>query len=126
MELIFGQPVDIEVCEPEDEANPPAALFLLEHDNSELSELDLLTMELNDEQPLADRIAEKAKFAGNIYPTPNRSVGGANIANTSLNTFVSIDGIKKRKAQTQELPDSSPKKKRKINHSVPVVSKKTV
>ena len=126
MELIFGQPVDIEVWEPEDEANPPAALFLLEHDNSELSELDLLTMELNNEQPLADRIAEKAKFAGNRCPTPNRSAGGANIANTSPNTFVSIDGIKKRKAQSQELPHSSPKKKRKINHSVPVVSKKTV
>ena len=126
MELFFGQPVDIEVCEPEDEANPPAALFLLEHDSCEPSELDLLTMELNDEQPLADKIAEKDKYAGNRCPTPNRTEGGSNRANTSPNTFVSIDGIKKRKAQTQELPDSSPKKKRKINHSVPVVSKKTV
>ena len=126
MEFIFGQPVDIDVCEPEDEANPPAALFLLEHEDGEPSELDLLTMQLNNEESLADRIAAKTTLGEYRSPTLNRNEGAVIRANISPNTFVSIDGIKKRKAQTQELPDSSPKKKRKMNHPVPAIKEKTV
>ena len=137
--------LDIEVAEPEDETSPPvAAEFHVEHnDEGEPSELDLLTIEMNsnrqqtkpgesqgnqDEKDefdfdsdsgsdtLMDRIIAKSKRGGSGGQKRGKRRKEVELETEEEETGMSIkEKLKKRKAESQEVQDSPPKKRMRVS-----------
>jgi hypothetical protein len=113
---VFGpeKPLDIDVGEVEDEVNHPAAHFNVDHNEGEPSELDLLSIEVNSNS-LKNRIMARRSSDGNGRCKKKHKDSVDN--GTSIKEMMNIDGVKKRKAITQDLPESPPKKK--MRYDVP-------